>query len=71
MIDAGKLAFDTILVRKSGDAYNPMAVDEFLSLPVNERISLIMDRRLRFFADEVEVPVYAAIRSLDEATLGD
>lgn len=61
------LCFDMILVRKAGDRYNPMSIDGFLSLPVDERISMIMDRKIRFFAEEVEVPVYEAIKSLDEA----
>ncbi|MEM9175221.1 MAG: hypothetical protein AAGC67_08290 [Myxococcota bacterium] len=67
-IDRNKLAFDTILVRKSGDNYNAMPLDAFLDLPVDERISLIMGKKVRFFMEEIEVPVYAAISSLDAAT---
>lgn len=66
-IDRRRLCFDMILVRKSGDRYNPISVDAFVALPIDERISMIMSKRIRFFADEVEVPVYQAIKSLDEA----
>lgn len=66
-IDRAKLAFDSIVVRKSGDAYNPLPLDAFLDLPVDERISMIMGRKIRFFMEEVEVPVFAAIKSLNEA----
>ena len=67
-IDRSQLAFDTILVRKSGDTYNAMPLDAFLDLPVDERISLIMAKQVRFFMEEIEVPVYSAISSLDAAT---
>lgn len=66
-IDSSKLCFDGILVRKAGDNYNAYALDEFLALPIDERISMIMERRIRFFAGEVEVPVYEAMKSLNEA----
>ena len=68
VIDRKRLAFDTILVRKSGDNYNAMPLDAFLDLPVDERISLIMAKQVRFFMEEIEVPVYSAISSLDAAT---
>ena len=66
-LDRSKLCFDIILLRKQGDNYNPMPIHEFADLPVDERIRLIMDRKIRFFADEVEVPTYDAIQSLDAA----
>ena len=65
--DLRKLCFDMILVRKSGDAYNPISLDAFVALPIDERVSMIMAKRVRFFSDETEVPVYQAIKSLDDA----
>ena len=67
MLDRRKLAFDSILARKSSDAYNEMPLDTFMAMPIDERISMIMEKRIRFFADEVEVPTYVAIKSLDDA----
>lgn len=66
-VDVCALCFDAILVRVSGDNYNPMSVDEFVSLPVDERIGLIMRRLVRFFDGEREVPVYEAVKSLSDA----
>jgi hypothetical protein len=65
--DARKLCFDAILIRVAGDNYNLMALEEFLALHVDERIALIMQRRLRFFDGEKEVPVYDAVKSVSEA----
>ena len=65
--DARKLCFDAILIRVAGENYNPMTLEEFLALHVDERIALIMQRRLRFFDGEKEVPVYDAVKSVSEA----
>lgn len=65
--DARKLCFDAIFVRVVGDNYNPMRVEEFLALHVDERVSLIMRRKLRFFSGEEEVAVYDAVKSIGEA----
>ena len=66
-IDRALLCFDMILVRKAGDHYNAITVEAFAALPVDERIRLIMEKRVRFLAEEVDVPVYQAIKSLDAA----
>jgi hypothetical protein len=66
-LDARKLCFDAILLRMAGDNYNPMSVEQFVALHVDERIALIMGRRLRFFDGETEVPVYDAVKSISEA----
>jgi hypothetical protein len=66
-VDVRALCFDAILIRVSGDNYNPMSVEEFVSLQVDERIALIMRRRIRFFDGEREVPVYEAVKSLSDA----
>jgi len=65
--DARKLCFDAILIRVAGDNYNPMSLEKFLELHVDERIALIMQRRLRSFDGEKEVPVYDAVKSVSEA----
>lgn len=65
--DARRLCFDAILLRMVGDNYNPMSIEDFLALHIDERISLIMGKRLRFFAGEKEVPVYDAVKSLGQA----
>lgn len=66
-VDLRDLCFDAILVRVIGENYNPMSIDAFVALHVDERIALIMQRRLRFFAGEREVPVYEAVKSLRDA----
>lgn len=66
-VDVRDLCFDAILVRVAGENYNPMAIEAFIALHVDERIALIMQRRLRFFAGEREVPVYEAVKSLSDA----
>jgi len=65
--DPRRLCFDAILLRMVGDNYNRMSVEEFLALHIDERISLIMGKRLRFFAGEKEVAVYDAVKSLGQA----
>lgn len=59
------LNFDTILVRKSGRGYNHLALGDFLALPVDERIEMILDRRIRFVNGEDEISPYAALESLE------
>ncbi len=66
-VDVRALCFDAILIRVSGDSYNPMSVDAFVALQIDERIALIMGRRIRFFDGEREVPVYEAVKSLSDA----
>ncbi|HKK51953.1 MAG TPA: hypothetical protein VKA74_10215 [Myxococcota bacterium] len=66
-LDLRKLLFDSILVRKRGDSYNPMSIEEFVGLPVDERIALLMQRKIRFFDGETEVATYDAVKSLDDA----
>lgn len=66
-VDVRDLCFDAILVRVIGENYNPMSIEAFVALHVDERIALIMQRRLRFFAGEREVPVYEAVKSLSDA----
>ena len=66
-VDLRDLCFDAILVRVTGENYNPMSIEAFIALHVDERIALIMQRRLRFFAGEREVPVYDAVKSLSDA----
>jgi len=65
--DIRKLRFDSILVRKLGDSYNPMSIEAFLALPIDERIALLMQRKIRFFEGETEVAIYDAMKSLDAA----
>jgi hypothetical protein len=65
--DRGKLCFDAIFIRVVGENYNPMPLEEFLALHVDERIALIMRRKLRFFAGEKEVAIYDAVKSIGEA----
>lgn len=66
-IDRSRLCFDAILLRMVGDNYNPMSIEEFIALHIDERIALIMGKRLRFFDGENEVPVYDAVKSLGQA----
>ncbi|MEZ4282049.1 MAG: hypothetical protein R3F21_20800 [Myxococcota bacterium] len=66
-VDVRDLCFDAILVRVIGENYNPMSIEAFVALHVDERIALIMQRRLRFFAGEREIPVYEAVKSLSDA----
>lgn len=66
-IDHRKLCFDSILVRVTGSNYNPMSIQSFLALHFDERIALIMGRRVRFFEGEREVAVYDAVKSISDA----
>lgn len=66
-VDVRDLCFDAILIRVSGDNYNPLSVEEFVAMQVDERIALIMRRKVRFFDGEREVPVYEAVKSLSDA----
>jgi hypothetical protein len=65
--DRRKLCFDSILVRAAGSNYNPMSIEAFLALHFDERIALIMGRRVRFFEGEKEVAVYDAVKSISDA----
>ncbi len=65
--DRSKLCFDAIFIRMVGESYNPMPLEEFLALHVDERIALIMRRKLRFYSGEHEVAIYDAVKSIGEA----
>ncbi len=58
------LPFDTILV---GDEKRPLSVEQFLRLPLNERIALILDRKLSFREGEQPVDRALALKKLMEA----
>lgn len=66
-IDFQRLNFDAILIRKSLSGYNLLDIRDFLDMPVDRRIELIMERRIRFASGEDEVSPYAALKSLEQA----
>jgi hypothetical protein len=61
-----RLAFDRVEVT-TGTQVSILAPDAFLALPVDERIRLNMERRLRFLRGDVVVPPPEAMRSLMRA----
>lgn len=56
------LPFDRVADDVSGDV---LTVEEFLELPLEKRVGLVLQRRLRFFADTVEIARGAALRALN------
>jgi hypothetical protein len=62
-IDASKLAFDSVTISDSlGNRL--LTAGEFLLLPLDQRIRLNFQRRLRFYRGSSEVPAPEALRSM-------
>lgn len=57
-------SFDLILCEQSADGYNPVSLERFLDIPLPERITLIQQKKVRFFRGEEEVPVFEALQSI-------
>jgi hypothetical protein len=59
------LPFDAIVLRRGGEL-QPITIADLDSLPVLERISAILEGRLRFYAEGVAVDLRTALGALRE-----
>jgi len=64
---AGLVFFDMIAIRKSRGGFNLIDVEEFLRIPLSERVALVQQDKLRFLSGEEIVPVRGALLSLEAA----
>ena len=59
----GGLGFDYVLVTLDSGEERRLTRREFEALPLGDRVAAILRGKLRFFRDDVEVPMKDAIRS--------
>jgi hypothetical protein len=55
------LPFDRIVL---GDKKHQLSIQQFLALPLDQRIALILERKLAFFRGDAPVNQAAALKSL-------
>jgi hypothetical protein len=63
------LPFDRVVLQLDTEA-REFSVDEFMSLPVHERIGYLLSRGLAFFRGSTEVNPRDALKRLRAASLG-
>ncbi len=56
--------FDRVIVVRGDGTEQPYSADEFLALPLHERVKHILGREIRFFMGERPVDRAVALRSL-------
>ena len=55
-------SFDHVNIRK-GAGWDLLSADHFWKLPLDERVGLIMDKRIEFIRDGKVIPVTEALRT--------
>jgi hypothetical protein len=61
--DAKGLGFDYVLVTLDSGEERRLTRREFEALPLGDRVAAILRGKLRFFRDDVEIPMKEAVRS--------
>jgi serine/threonine-protein kinase len=56
--------FDRVVAGAGGASQSSYSIDQFLGLPIHERVELVLQRRLRFYAGTSEVSTSIALRWL-------
>ena len=59
-----RLPFDHIVLAERDGAERHFTVEEFMELPIHERIEHILERRVRFFNGVTSIDPSVALRSL-------
>jgi hypothetical protein len=60
-----------VAIQKAG-GYNLVPLEEFLRLPLSERLELLLQRKLRFLNEHgTAIPTKAALRALKEQRSGE
>ncbi|HTO52554.1 MAG TPA: hypothetical protein VMR50_04135 [Myxococcota bacterium] len=54
--------FDQVTIRGSAGGERRMGPSEFAALPINERVSAVLQKRLKFYLNGVEVPEREALK---------
>jgi len=54
--------YDLVSIRSDGGAERKMGPHEFAALPINERVSAVLQKRLKFYLRGVEVPEREALK---------
>lgn len=65
--DTDKLAFEQIAVQRSSLGFNLIDIHEFLAIPLDQRIALIVEKKVKFLAGSEIVSTLAALRSIEAA----
>jgi hypothetical protein len=59
----GGMGFDYVIVTLEDGKERRLTRREFEALPLGDRVTAILRGKLRFFRDDVEVPMKEAVRS--------
>jgi len=62
-----KLPFDRVCLLDERGSARDVELDEFLSMPLHDRIQTILERRVRFFRGSEEVQPLSALKALNSA----
>jgi len=63
---SANVPFDRVVVKESNSS-RTFSVDRFLSLPLSQRIKVILERRVTFYLNEIEVDRNTALNGLRKA----
>jgi hypothetical protein len=55
--------FDQVTIRSDNGGERKMGPSEFAALPINERVSAVLQKRLKFFLNGVEVSEREALKA--------
>lgn len=58
-----------VVFSAEGAAKQHMSVPEFLAMPLDVRVRAILERRVDFFLDGIEVPRHDALNAIRRASL--
>lgn len=54
--------YDQVTIREDGGGERKLGPHEFAALPINERVSAVLQKRLKFYLRGIEVPEREALR---------
>jgi len=54
--------YDLVQVQRTPGAWTTLSPAEFARIPLNERVQLILEKKVRFIADGAEISSFQALR---------
>jgi hypothetical protein len=54
--------YDQVHVQRTPGAWTTLTPEEFMRIPLNERVQLILEKKLRFLSNGAEITPFEAMR---------
>jgi hypothetical protein len=54
--------YDQVQVQRTAGAWTTLTPEGFMRIPLNERVQLILEKKLRFLANGAEIKPFEALR---------